>query len=243
MAFCLYGTMYLPVTDSQELAATKIRQYPTLPADEKLGAIDRGELWPRAFCAFVGCPWIAPNFNESQLHEHLRTEHAAELALIRAHMLRGNASDALLSFYNQAIAEKCRGQAPLAGCSLDRVALKSFSEASGGNKVEALVCFVCACVYTYVEELAEEGRYDVQWVKIAKPATGAEAEFFFLERPIDETIDHLSLKEFLQRYDNISGSGHCLRDHETFEDWRLTLPSNLDPAVCTRFLSKPLQHK
>ena len=169
------------------------------------------------------------NGTERELHAHLQVEHAADLAPIAEHMLRGTAPDAFLSIYNQAIAVKCRSQAPFAGPSLDRKALKSFSESCQGHRVEALVCFVCACTYTYVEEVAAEGRGDIEWARPLEPDFDAE-ELLFLDRPIDETGDLLSLKVFLERYDKVSDAGHRLQDHESFSDWCLTWPSNVLPT-------------
>jgi len=167
--------------------------------------------------------------NESQLHAHLRAEHAADLAPIAACMLRGNVKDAFLSIYNEAIATKCRSQAPIAGCSLDRKALKSFAEACKGEKVGSLVCFVCACTYTYVEEVAAEGKCDIEWARPWKPRMEGQ-DLLFLDRPIDETGDILSLETFLDRYDKLTDAGHRLQDKETFGDWSLMWPSNSSPA-------------
>ena len=105
--------------------------------------------------------WEEDFGTEEQLEEHLQDEHAADLQPICEHMLRGNAPDALISVYRQAIAEKCRGQAPIAGCSLDRTALHSFAEATAGNKIEALMCGSCGGIFPYVEEVADKG--DIRW--------------------------------------------------------------------------------
>ena len=167
--------------------------------------------------------------NESRLHTHLKAEHESELAPIAACMLRGNAEDVFLSIYNEAIATKCRGQAPIAGSSLDRTALKSFTSASKENKVEPLICFICACIYIYVEEIAEEGKGDIEWVRPFQPDNNAE-ELLFLDRPVDEAGNLLSLQTFLERYGRVSASGPGLQDHERFDDWCLNWPSNASPA-------------
>ena len=121
-----------------------------------LDAIDRGDLWPRAFCAFAGCSWCSMHGSEDALQAHLEAEHASDLGPIAAHMVRGNAPDAFLSIYNEGIAIRCRDQAPLAGCSIDRKALHTFVDACSKDNVEALVCFSCACIYTRVKELARK---------------------------------------------------------------------------------------
>ena len=207
-----------------------MRQHPTLPSDDKIAAVDRGELWPRAFCAFAGCAWFEMHGTERQLQEHLHAAHAADLAPIAAHMLRGDADDAYLSIYNEAIATKCRAQAPLAGSSLDRKALKSFAEACQGNRVEALVCFVCACTYAYVQEMSEEGKGDIHWVQPVQTNLDADDEFQFLQRSADDAGELLSLRTFLGRYGKISDAGPSLQDHENFDDWCLNWPSNAFPA-------------
>ena len=166
---------------------------------------------------------------DSDLSAHLQAEHAEDLAPIAACMLRGNAPDAFLSIYNEAVAMKCRDQAPIAGPSLDRKAMKSFNEACEGHKVEALVCFVCACTYTYVEEIAGEGEGDIEWVHPFKPGPDEE-KLLFLDRPIDETGDLLNLKTYLDRYDKLSEAGSRIQDHESFSDWSLRWPSNTLPV-------------
>ena len=97
---------------SEDLAARRLREHPTVPPHASVDAVNADELWPRVFCAFNGCAWAELCGTEEQLEEHLRQEHAAELAPICARMLRGKAPDALRSAYNEAIAVKCRGQAP-----------------------------------------------------------------------------------------------------------------------------------
>ena len=107
--------------------------------------------------------------------------------------------------------------------------MKSFNEACEGHKVEALVCFVCACTYTDVEELADEGTGDSEWVQPFKPGPDEE-KLLFLDRPIDETGDLLNLKTYLDRYDKLSKAGSRIQDHESFSDWSLRWPSNTLPA-------------
>ena len=206
---------------------TKLRLYPTLPSDEKLEMVDRGELWPRSCCAFSGCGWHAVDGGEKQLKDHIHAEHAADLAPIAEHMVRGKAEDAWMSIYHEAIAVKCRNQAPIAGSSLDRKALKSFAE----SKAEALVCFACAGVYSHVEEMAGEGKGDIEWVKPWQPNLGeTEDLLIFLGRPVDDVGGLLSLKTFLERYDKVHEQGPRLQDSEDFGDWCLVWPSNVEAA-------------
>ena len=95
--------------------------------------------------------------------------------------------------------------------------------------MESLVCFVCACLYTYVEELAVEGKSDIEWVQPFKPDSDSQ-ELFFLNRPIDEAGELLNLNTFLHRYDKVSDAGHRLQDRENFSDWCLRWPSNDYPC-------------
>lgn len=211
---------------------TKLREHPTLPSDDKLGALDDGELWPKSFCAFVGCNWSAIDGSEDALHAHLMTDHSSDLAPIRACMLRCNAPDALMSIYREAIAVRCRNQAPLAGSSLDRTALKSFTQACSGNKVESLICFSCAGIFTFVEELALQGKGDISWVQPLRFYADTQ-ELYFMGRPVGEMAALLGLDTFLDKYDTVGESGRRLTDHEDFADWSLRLPgSAADSGVC-----------
>ena len=147
----------------QELAATKLREHPTLPSDHAMETVDAGELWPSVFCAFRGCDWQEGDGDEDALAIHLMDEHNEDLQPIAECMLKGNAPDACLSIYKAAISCKCRSQAPVAGCSIDRGALKAYSDAMKGENVETLICFSCARRFTYVAELVKEGKGDIEW--------------------------------------------------------------------------------
>ena len=162
--------------------------------------------------------------SEDALRAHLEAEHASDLGPIAAHMVRGNAPDAFLSIYNEGIASRCRDQAPLAGCSIDRKALHTFVDACSKDNVEALVCFSCACIYTRVKELAIKEKSDIEWVQPLQrdPDSG---DLHFLGRPVDDMVELLSLGTYLGRYDQLSPRGHRLTQHETFDDWSLRVPS------------------
>ncbi|CAK9094318.1 unnamed protein product [Durusdinium trenchii] len=137
-------------------------------------------------------------------------------------MLRGRAADAYLSAYNQAIAVKCRSQAPIAGSSLDRAALKGLAEATAGSKVEALVCFCCGGVHPYVEEVAAKGN--INWHRPLQ-RDESDGQLYFLEQPLQVIESLLGLQTYLNRYNAVEPRPQVkLTDHETFEDWRLKLP-------------------
>ena len=203
---------------------SKLRKHPTTPADDMLDHVNDGELWPRAFCAFAGCDWSSADGNERDLHVHLKKDHADDLAPIAAVMLRGEAPDALLSIYNAAVAVRCRSQAPLAGCSIDRRALNSFTEACSGDNVEALVCFNCACIHTCINELAAEDGCDIQWVRPLQQDLLGKNELSFLGRPLAEIVNLLGLDVFLQRYDKLSEEGGRISNHESFHHWNVQVP-------------------
>ena len=206
----------------------RLRAHPTIPPSASLANVDHGELWPRDFCAFEGCMWEEDFGTEEQLKEHLQQEHAAELRPICEHMLRGQAPDALISVYHQAIAEKCRGQAPIAGCSLDRMALHSFAEATAGNKVEALMCGSCGGIFPYVEEVADKG--DIKWFQPLQRSEST-GDFLFLNQPLAKIRDLLGLRPYLAKYNLMEGGQVPLTAHEDFEDWRLRLPDLEDGDI------------
>ena len=152
----------------QDLAATELREHPTIPPTAEPAAADHGELWPRVFCAFKGCMWEERFGTEEDLEDHLREEHLEALEPICQHMLRKDAPDALRSAYSEAIAVKCRTQAPIAGPSLDRAALNSFAEAMTGNKTEALICWCCGNIHPL------RGGSEEQRAHPMVPAVGAQ---------------------------------------------------------------------
>ena len=127
----------------QDLAEQRLREHPTVPPGATLAEKDAGALWPRVFCAFDGCCWSEQDGTEEALHHHLAEVHATDLQGIAKHMLRGRADDALFSIYSAAIAEKCRSQAPLAGASLDRTALRSLANATADEQACAGKWSVC----------------------------------------------------------------------------------------------------
>ena len=179
------------------------------------------------FCAFEGCSWEDRFGTEEQLHQHLQEKHSEPLEAIRQHMLLGNAQDALYSAYYQAIAEKCRGQAPVAGTSLDRRALKNLAEATKGNKIEALMCFSCGGIHPFLEEAGESSS--IKWYQPLQrnESTG---ELRFLGQPLKTIEDLLGLQVYLSRYNLVEPGQVKLTDHETFDDWRMRLPE-LDDGV------------
>ncbi|CAJ1431386.1 unnamed protein product, partial [Effrenium voratum] len=208
-----------PLEDAVTELALKLRLQPTLPPGAGKAELKDGAVWPRAFCAFDGCGWEAADGLEADLARHLEAEHAEDLEPVAARLLRPRCPDALSSVYNEAVAQRCRADAPLAGCSLDRTALRSFAKATAKDSVEALICFCCACVYTRVAEVGE--RSEIQWQRPLSRAPSGELLFF--GRPA-AAAEVLGLEHFLNKYDQLDAPGKKLSDHETFASWKLRLP-------------------
>ena len=198
-----------------ELATAQLRENPTVPPGRPIEAVDAGELWPRMFCAFKDCAWQAHSGTEQDLEQHLRQEHSKELLPLTKHLLRCNDRHALMSIYNQAIAHRCRGKPPLAGCSLDRRALKDFAGSTAANNVESHVCFSCACIYPRIADLGDKNA--IGWHYVLR-----EGNIFGNAPAKMEKL--LGFKHFLAQYDDLGG-GRKLTDHEDFNHWKLTVPS------------------
>ena len=215
----------------QELAFDKLRKHPTIPpgavdeeievANDRLKPVDEGHLWPRVFCAFKGCNWTSDVGDEECLHRHLEESHAQDLEPILPHMLRGEDPAALLGVYHEAIAVKCRSQAPLAGCSIDRGALRAYTSACSNNNTEALICFSCACIYVHLADLPPQ-KQDIQWTRPVQRRRGTN-NFNFLGLPAAQGVDLLDFNAFLERYDQLNVAGKRLTDHETFDGWTLAV--------------------
>ncbi|CAK9075903.1 unnamed protein product [Durusdinium trenchii] len=185
----------------KDLAEQRLREHPTVPPGATLAEKDAGALWPRVFCAFDGCCWSEQDGTEEALHHHLAEVHATDLQGIAKHMLRGRADDALFSIYSAAIAEKCRSQAPLAGASLDRTALRSLANATADEQVESLVCVCCGGVFPYVHEIRDKG--DIQWRKpLRRQRPEGEANFF--GQNFSTVHELIGLDSYLQKYDIIN---------------------------------------
>ena len=211
----------------QVLAERHLRQQPTIPPHASPGAINDGCLWPRAFCAFQGCDWSSENGGEEELEEHLRECHPGVLEPIVNLMLRADAPDALLSVYNAGISQVCRGQAPLAGASLDRTALRSLTHAMKGDKVQELVCWSCGCSHAYVEEVAAKGK--IMWYKLLADDEDDNG-LRFLGRPVEEVEELLGFNRYLAKYDRIDDEVK-ISDSEDFSNWHVRLPAPHNTAL------------
>ena len=193
-----------------------------------------GELWPSAFCAFRDCPWEAAAGTEADLEEHLERQHVEELEPIKEHLLHGDGPRALLSIYNQAVSCRCRRQAPVAGASLDRTALRGYANAMARDRVQTLACFSCGGLHPYVEEVADKG--DIQWRQPLRRAEPGD-RLTFLGQPFAKIKGVLGLQTYLAKYNVIGqplaeGAADIkLADRESFDDWTLQLPGCADGAL------------
>ena len=221
----------------QELAVGKLRRHPTVPPEAELTDADAGRLWPKAFCAFLGWAWISQEGDEEALHERLLQEHSVDLEPIREEMLltTGTAPDAILSIYNQAVAHQCRADAPIAGCSIDRRALHTFSHACEADGIEALICFCCGRACTHLADIPPE-QQDIQWLQPLEEDPHNAGRFTFLGQPAPDVANLLGLDTYLRRYDN--GQGR-LTSFETFDEWCVHLPMHAEDTDPKKLLCNP----
>ena len=193
-----------------------LRADPTLPPGRLEASIDNGDLWPDVFCAFIGCTWEKMRGTEADLLQHLKEEHFDELIhAAKVLPMKVEEDVAILSVYNEAIADILRTQAPLAGPSLDRKALRSFSEATKGDNVEALVCFCCGCIHTCVAE--EEDKNKIQWVFPVEHTKAGGTTLFGM--PIETATTLIGMDTFKKKYGKVDGYAN-ITDTDELDDWR-----------------------
>ena len=209
--------------------ADLLREHPTVPGDAHL--IDQPDprvfddelavLLPPKHCAFKGCKWhlhwdenTFDRDRESALVEHLVSAHAAALQpvcallpMVYTEPTRASAA------YSEAIAVKVREGAPLASYSIDRRCLRKYAEATEGDNIQALICFMCACVHPY---RAREHFPPVSWCK-AKDIFGLYGE--------EDTERMFGLNTYLANYGADPAGYYDLRRHMAeFDDWYLDVP-------------------
>ncbi|CAE7371814.1 anks1b, partial [Symbiodinium sp. CCMP2592] len=202
----------------KRFAKTRLRAQPLIPPDAKAENVDKGEAWPRVFCAFQECTWSSFSGTEQELHQHVRDAHAEELKLVAQHLPRPLPSDAITSIYNEAIALQCREAAPVAGSSRDRSALRSFAEATSKDNVESLICFSCACIHPRTADTTANSR--IGWRKlIQSPASNDESH----AESTAELHELLNIDKYLSYYDDLAGDAK-LTDVANFDDWTVTIP-------------------
>ncbi|CAE7251314.1 pfh1 [Symbiodinium natans] len=129
------------------------------------------------------------------------------------------------SIYNEAVATVCRKQAPPAGCSRDRSALKSFTNATTENRIEALICFSCACIHTRVDEINEANSID--WYPILESLDSKEET----EARTNNLYKILSLQKYLDTYDTLAGDIK-LSSLTDFHNWQVNIPGHGAVLCC-----------
>ena len=149
----------------------------------------------------------------------------AELEPVAQRMPEPVPEDAVRSIYNEAIAIACRSQAPVAGCSRDRTALKRLADATAHDRVESLICFCCACIHPRVADTDASGA--IRW---RKPLSyvGGEHEKEAKARDLHKL---LSLDKYLQTYDSLAGDIK-LSSFTDFRDWRAEVPGHGSVLCC-----------
>ena len=206
----------------QHLADSQLRTQPLIPpsAEARPGELQSGATWPQVFCAFRDCSWSSPEGTEAELHAHVVSAHAPELQDVAQHLPKPTPADALTSVYNEAIALRCREDAPVAGCSRDRSALRSFAAATSQDNVESLICFSCACIHPRVASAASSTR--IHWCRLIDDSHGDRAK---------RLHEIFSIDTYLRRYNDLAG-GVKLSDVADFKDWLVTLPGYGDLLCC-----------
>ncbi|CAE7244158.1 pfh1 [Symbiodinium natans] len=208
----------------RHLASEELRDDPLIPPGKCRQDIDKGEAWPRVFCAFKGCNWTTSSGSEEDLHRHVEETHYEKLKPAMEHMPKPKPKDITRSIYNEAVATVCRRQAPPAGCSRDRSALTSFTHAMTKDRIEALICFSCACIHTRVEEINEANSID--WYPILEPLDSKEKT----EARTRNLYKILSLQKYLDTYDTLVGDIK-LSSLTDFQDWQVDIPGH-GAALC-----------
>ena len=99
--------------------------------------------------------------------------------------------------------------------------------------MEAPVCFCCGCIHPYVEEVAEKGA--ITWYQPLQHGD-TEGALVFLGQSLQTIQELLWLQVYLSRYNVVKEGKQPLRDHESFDDWSLTLPQ-LDGEFTRRVIS------
>ena len=138
-------------TLDKELAtlAVQIREHPTVPADSEYPMLPMPQVFddtvaaklPPKHCAFKGCSWQLPwhSVDAEPMTERRRgfmlIQHGLEV-----HMVGVSSASALLSIMHFIIA-------PIASYSIDRKCLRDGAEAMSGDRLQSLVCFLCAGNY------------------------------------------------------------------------------------------------
>ena len=214
----------------------QLRNHPTVPASsskptEPLQEVfqdDVAPLLPPKHCAFKSCSWVL----EWGTPEHVQTERDRENILFKhimhahAHSIEPAANglprcyskeERFASAYNEAIGIKVRQGAPLASYAIDRKCLRKASAAMSGNRVEALICFFCACIYPHMQGQRNQN------IEYHSPLDKEKKLFFQWEKKDAQHL--LSLETYLQKYGkDIDGFFDLEHHRHEFDDWLVNIP-------------------
>ena len=106
----------------------------------------------------------------------------------------------------------------MAGCSIDRAALRAFADATKTENMESLVCAICACTYARARTLGSANK--IAW---RSPVTVVGGEVMFLNRRLYLVEHHLGLHGYLAKYGNMENCPNFAESIE-FDDWYLDVP-------------------
>jgi hypothetical protein len=154
--------------DLDELAS-ELRDHPTVPANAAKPSLpmeeafhdDVAPLLPQKHCAFKNCTWClewgspdtaTEHKREKKLLEHVTSAHGQKITPLADKLPQCHDSEErIAAVYNEAIGIKVRQGAPLASFAIDRKCVRRASLARDGDKVEASICFFCACIHPHME--------------------------------------------------------------------------------------------
>ena len=99
-------------------------------------------------CAFVDCTWVSDSVEK--LYAHVEESHGNLISPVLQLMpntkhLETNIAGA----YCEALATKIRLVAPVSSYSIHRKCIYDYATAFRGENLQAPICFLCACTYTY----------------------------------------------------------------------------------------------
>ena len=137
--------------------ATRIRDYPTLPADPE----NSSQVWqsalsdemaielPTVHCSFRDCAWCGQT--EEERDSHIITKHKKDLIAIAMTLpLCFSEKARLLSVYNEALAVKTRQGAPFTSYAVQRRSVNNYMTVVVKSSIQAPMCLICACKFPYV---------------------------------------------------------------------------------------------
>ncbi|CAJ1386816.1 unnamed protein product, partial [Effrenium voratum] len=102
--------------------------------------------------------------------------------------------------------------------------LRSFAAAVEGDKVEALICASCACIYSRVAEFEEQNEIQWRWI-LSRCGGEEEGEWRLFGQPAPRVVEILGLNAFLDKHDKLhSERAARMSTNESFENWKLKLP-------------------